>query len=314
MKAAVYRKHQPENVEIAEISKPTPKDGEVLVRIHMASVNALDYRSIRMGILRDNRVLGADIAGVVESVGGDVKRFQPGDAVFGDIFKYAGGFAEYAAVPEHTLARIPSGVTFEQAAALPVAALTALQALCGKSTVQPGQRMLICGAGGGVGNYAVQLAKHFGVEVTAVCGASNVPLVKSLGADTVIDYTHGDFKANEGEYDLIAAVNGNYPLSAYMSALKPQGMLVVVGGSLSQIFKAMLLGPLRRRGKRIALLAAKPTVKDLEYLAELVRDGHIQPVIDRTYTLDKAAEAISYLAQGHARGKVMISVREENNA
>ena len=311
MKAALYRKHQPDSVVIAEVSKPTPKDGEVLVRIHMASVNALDYRSIRMRILRDKRVLGADIAGIVESVGCSVKQFKAGDAVFGDIFKYAGGFAEYAAVPEHTLARIPSGVTFEQAAALPVAALTALQALRDKGSLQSGQRVLICGAGGGVGNYAVQLAKYLGAEVIAVCGASNVPLVKSLGADTVINYAEGDIWTKGGPYDLIAAVNGSYPFRAYKSALKPGGKLVVLGGSLKQIFKAMLMGPFKQHGKKVILLAAKPNAPDLEYLADLVREGHIRPVIDRTYPLDKAAEAIRYLGQGHARGKVMISVIPE---
>lgn len=311
MKAAVYRKHGLKKIEITEVPEPTPKDGEVLVRVHMASVNALDYRSIRMGITRNGQIIGADIAGVVEEAGCGVKQLQPGDAVFGDILKYAGSFAEYAAVPEQALARIPSGVTFEQAAALPIAALTALQALRNKGGIGPGQRVLICGAGGGVGTYAVQLAKYFGAEVIAMCGASNVPIVKSLGADTVIDYANGDFQTEEGQYDLIAAVNGNYPFSAYIGALKPMGRVVVVGGSLSQIFKAMLMGLLKRRSKRISLLAAKPIVADLDYLAQLVQQGHIRAAIDRTYPLDKAAEAVGYLELGHAHGKVIISVIPE---
>lgn len=306
MLAAVYRKHQAKQVEITQIPKPTPKDDEALVRIHMASVNALDYRSMRMGILRNNQVMGADIAGVVESAGHDVKQLKAGDAVFGDIFKYAGGFAEFAAVPEHALAKIPMGVTFEQAAALPVPAITALQALQGG--IGPGQRVMICGAGGGVGTYAVQLAKYFGAKVTAVCGAANLPLVKSLGADTVIDYRKGDIWIKGGQYDLIVAVNGSYPFRAYKAALKSDGRLVVLGGALSQIFKAMLLGPLS--GNRITLLSAKPNATDLQYLEELVRDGHIRPIIEKTYPLEHAAEAIQYLSQGHARGKVMISIAE----
>ncbi len=310
MKAAVYRKHQAQKVEITQVPRPVPKDGEVLVRIEMASVNALDYRSIRMGILPDRRVMGADIAGVVESVGQNAKYYKAGDAVFGDIFKYAGGFAEYAAVPENTLARIPEGVTFEQAAALPVAAITALQALRDNGGVKPGQRVLICGSGGGVGTYAVQLAKYFGSEVTAVCGPANTALMKSLGADMVINYADGDSWAKSKPYDMIVAVNGNYTISAYKAVLKPGGKLVVLGGSLSQIIKAMLLGPLMRE-KRVALLAAKPNRADLETLAELVRDGHIRPVIEKTYPLDEAAEAVAYLGQGHARGKVMISIRED---
>ena len=313
MKAAIYKKHGPERVVIEEVPKPVPGGNDVLIRVCAASVNALDYRSIRMGILRDGRVLGADIAGRVESAGCGVKRFKPGDAVFGDIFKYAGSYAGYAAVPEHTLALIPQGVSFEQAAALPVAAITALQALRYKGGVKPGHRVLICGAGGGVGTYAVQLAKAFGAHVTAVCSKGNSALVKQLGADRVIDYAREDYLSGAEKYDMVAAVNGSHSLCSYRRALKAGGILVVVGGALSQVMKAMFLGPLMP-GIRAGVLAAKPSAADLEYLAELISMGRIRSVIDRRYTLGETAEAVKYLAGGHSHGKVIIRVAEETGA
>jgi NADPH:quinone reductase-like Zn-dependent oxidoreductase len=304
MKAAVYHRREPEKIAIEEVQKPAIGEQNVLVRIHAASANALDYRSIRMGITRDGRVIGADIAGTVEAVGSGAARFKPGDAVFGDIFKYAGGFAEYAAVPEEALALIPPGVTFEQAAALPVAALTALQALRGWGGVVSGQQVMILGAGGGVGMFAVQLARQLGGEVTAVCGAANLPLAENLGAKRVIDYSRGDVFSGDAQYDRIVAVNGSYPIHVMRRMLKSGGVLVVVGGALRQIFKAMVLGPFAP----VKLLSAKPNAAELEYLAGLVQAGRLKPVIDRRYALAEAAEAVRYLEQGHARGKVILTV------
>lgn len=311
MKAAVYRKRGPERVVIEDVLKPVPGGNEVLVKVFAASVNALDYRSMRMGILRDGQVMGADIAGRVEVLGSGVKRFKPGDAVFGDILKYTGSYAEYAGVPETALALIPKGVSFEQAAALPVAGITALQALRYKGGVKPGSSVLICGAGGGVGMFAVQLAKVFGANVTAVCGKGNVALIKELGADRVIDYANENYLDGDEKYDFIAAVNGRHKLSEYRRALKPGGVLVVVGGALSQLFGAMLFGHFQRCIKA-GVLAAKPNTEGLEYLAELVRTRKIRSVIDRRYALSETAEAITYLAEGHAHGKVIITVREED--
>lgn len=311
MKAAVYRKRGPERVVIEDMPKPVPGDNEVLVKVYASSANAGDYRSMSMGILRDGRVMGSDIAGRVEAVGRGVKRFRQGDAVFGDIFKSGGGCAEYAAVREHMLALIPEGVSFEQAAALPIAGITALQALRYKGGIKRGQSILICGAGGGVGTYAVQLAKEFGAHVTAVCGAGNAALVRELGADRVINYATEDFFGGEEKYDMIAAINGKHKLSAYRRALKRGGTLVVVGGALSQIFKTMLFGRFMR-GIKTGVLEAKANAQDLEYLARLVREGNMRSVIDRRYTLEETATAVKYLAGGHAHGKVIITVREEN--
>ena len=323
MKAIIHTKYgSPDVLELKEIEKPTPKDNEVLVKIYAASVNALDWhlltadiflvRLMGEGLFKPkNTRLGADMAGRVEAVGSLVKEFQPGDDVFGDIAPWGyGSFGEYTAVPEKALALKPANLSFEEAAAVPVAGLTALQGLRDVGKIQPGQKVLIQGAAGGVGTFAVQLAKFFGAEVTAVTSARNLEQALALGADHVVDYTKEDFTQPGLQYDLILAVNGYHPLSAYKRALAPQGIYVMAGGTFKQIFQAMLLGPRNSKtgGKKMGGVSAKTKKEDLLYLKELLEAGKIVPVIDRRYTLSETAEALRYLGQGHARGKVVISV------
>jgi 2-desacetyl-2-hydroxyethyl bacteriochlorophyllide A dehydrogenase len=311
MKAVVYEKSSAPNILIVcDVEKPIPNDNEVLIKIVAVSINAADYRSMRMGIIPKRKIFGADIAGRVEAAGKKAEKFKVGDEVFGDLSGCGfGGFAEYVVAPESALALKPARVSFEDAAALPMAAVTALQALRDQGNIQPGQRVLICGAGGGVGTFAVQLAKYFGTEVTAVCSANNAELACSLGADYVIDYTKEDFAENGKHYDLVLAVNGNRPLSAYQRKLAPKGIYVLVGGALSQVVKTMVFGAfMSLGGKKMRFLAAKPDPKDLEFIIKLVEEGWVKPVIDRRYPLHQIAEAMRYLSQGHARGKVIISV------
>jgi NADPH:quinone reductase-like Zn-dependent oxidoreductase len=253
--------------------------------------------------------LGADIAGVVEAVGANVKQFKAGDEVFGTASGSRGGFAEYACSSENNLALKPANVSFDEAAATPVAAITALQGLRGK--VQSGQKVLINGAGGGVGTFAVQIAKAFGAEVTAVCSAPNVEMVRSIGAEHVIDYAVEDFTQSGKCYDLIFAVNGFHPLSAYRHALTPQGTYICAGGALPQIFQAMLLGPMMssKKGKKLGSMGiARINQKDLLALKELLEMGKVAPVIDKTYPLNEVPDALRYLLKGHARGKVVVHV------
>ncbi|MBN2795079.1 MAG: NAD(P)-dependent alcohol dehydrogenase [Clostridia bacterium] len=314
MKAVVYDKGiSPDALVFREVEKPTPRDNEVLVKIAAVSVNAADIRSMKMGIIPKRKIFGSDIAGRVEAVGKNIHKFSVGDEVFGDISACGlGGFAEYVAVPEKPLALKPVTVSFEAAAAVPMSAVTALQALRNKGNIELGQKVMVYGAGGGVGTFAIQLAKHFGVEVTAICSARNEQLVRSLGTDHVIDYTKEDCLKSGKRYDLILAVNGYQPLSAYKRALNPRGTAVIVGGALSQVIKAMLLGPLMSLGDRkIRILAAKPDAKDLEFIIRLVEAGKIKPVIEKSYPLSETAEAVRYLGEGHARGKVIINIMKE---
>ena len=314
MKAVVYDKRNSSNTLVyREVEKPLPKDNEVLVKIYAVSVNVADYRSMKMGLIPKRKIFGADIAGRVEAVGKNINQFVIGDEVFGDIADCGfGGFAEYVAVPENVLALKPAGVPFETAAMLPIAAITALQALRDKGNIQPGQKVLICGAGGGVGTFAVQFAKHFGAELTAVCGEENVKGIQSLGADYVINYKENNFTKSDKRYDLVLAINGKYSISAYKRLLTPNGICVVVGGALSQIFKSMLFSTfMSTGGKKIRLLAAKSSTRDLEFIINLVAEGKITPVIDRRYPLHETAEAVRYLSKGHARGKVVINVIPE---
>jgi NADPH:quinone reductase-like Zn-dependent oxidoreductase len=307
MKAVLYEKP---GLAYRDVPLPVPGDDAVLVKIHAASLNALDSRMIGMKIVPKGKIMGADIAGRVEAAGRNVAAFGPGDAVMGDISGCGlGGLAEYVAVPASVLAAIPTGLSFERAAALPVAAVTALQALRDRGGVRQGQKVLIHGAGGGVGTYAVQLARHFGAEVAAVCSARNAELVRRLGASQVIDYARENFSRSTARYDLIVAINGKRPLRDYLRALAPRGVLVVVGGALSQVFGAMLLGPfVSMGGKKVRLLSAKPNPADLAFIAGLVQDGRIEPAIDRTYQLEDTAEAFRYQSEGHAQGKVVITV------
>lgn len=311
MRAVVYRKTGMSYVlENREVDQPLPDDNEVLVKVHAVSINAADYRSMRMGITTKRNIYGADIAGVVVATGKEATRFKVGDEVFGDIASRGfGGFAEFAAAPESLLAHKPSAVSFETAAAVPMAALTALQALRDRGNIQAGQKVLVYGAGGGVGTFAVQLAKYFGADVTAVCGHGNVDLIRSLGADHVVDYVSEDIIKNTSTYDLILAVNGSQALNTYKRALSPGGALVVVGGALTQVLKTMIFGGLMSTGgKKLRSVAAKASTADLDFIIKLVQAGKIKPVIDRRYPLEQTADAVKYLGQGHARGKVIINV------
>jgi NADPH:quinone reductase-like Zn-dependent oxidoreductase len=323
MKAIINTKYGPPDVlQLKEVEKPAPKDGEVLVKVHAASVNAWDWhlltadifmvRLMGGGLLKPKHtILGADIAGRVEAVGAAITQFRPGDEVFGDISESMnGGFAEYACARENILALKPANLTFEQAAAVPMAATTALQGLRDEGRVQPGQRVLIQGASGGVGTFAVQLAKSFGAEVTAVCSTRNLDTARSIGADHVIDYTRDDFTQNGQQYDLILAVNGYHPLSAYQRALTPKGIYVMAGGSAAQIFQAMLLGSWMSKtgGRKMGNVSGKPSQPDLLILKALLEAGKVVPVIDRCYQFSEVPEALCYLGEGHAKGKVVITM------
>lgn len=313
MKAIVYDKSEtPDFLVMRKLEKPVPADDEVLVKIHAVSINAADYRSMRMGIIPKRKIFGSDIAGVVEAVGKNVRKLKGGDEVFGDIsFCGFGGFADYVAVPENMLAKKPAGVSFEDAAAVPMASLTALQALRNVGNIHSGDRVLIYGAGGGVGTFAVQLARHFGAEVTAVCGPNNVALVQSLGADHVIDYSKEDFRKSGRRYDLILGINGNQPMKVYKDQLAPNGIFVMVGGALSQVFSTTLFGTFLSIGnKKIMHVAAKQSTEDLEFIIRLVKEGKIKPVIEKCYPLHQTAEAMRYTGQGHAQGKIVINVAQ----
>ncbi len=311
MKAIIYyKKGSPEKLVYSEIDKPVPRDNEVLIKVQAVSLNAADYRSMKMGIIPKRKIFGADIAGIIEAAGKNITLFKPGDEVMGDLASFGfGGLAEYVAAPEIALVAKPSQVSFEEAAAMPMAAMTALQALRNKGRVQKGHKVLIVGSAGGVGTFAVQIARYFEAEVTGICSPKNVQQTLTLGADHVIDYTKEDFSKSRNRYDLILAINGNYSLLTYKKTLTKNGIYVVVGGSLSQIFESLVFGRLISFGsKKMKSLAAKANQKDLEFLAELLEKGMIRPVIEKRYTLDKAADAMNYLRQGHAAGKVVIVV------
>jgi NADPH:quinone reductase-like Zn-dependent oxidoreductase len=323
MKAVVHRCYgPPELLKLEDVERPTPADDEVLVRIRAASVNPLDFHYLRgtpylvrtdsgFGKPKNPR-LGVDFAGTVEAVGKDVKRFKPGDEVFGGKF---GAFAEYVSLPEDkSLALKPSNMTFEQAAAVPIAAITALQALRDKGQVKPGQKVLVNGASGGVGTFAVQIAKAYGAEVTGVCSTRNVAMVKSIGADHVIDYTQEDYTSGAQRFDLIVDTVGNHSLSANRRVLEREGTLVIVGasesgnwiGPMARPIKALVLS--RFVSQKLGMILAQMNTKDLDVLGDLMRAGKVTPVIDRRYKLGEVPEAIRYLETGHARGKVVIDL------
>ncbi|MBP1766015.1 MAG: alcohol dehydrogenase [Candidatus Aminicenantes bacterium] len=320
MKAIVATKYGPPDVlQLKDVEIPTPKDDEVLIKIQAASLNAYDWhlltadiflvRLMGGGFLKPkNKIPGADIAGRVEAVGRNVTQFEPGDDIFGDIGH--GGFAEYACAGEDRLAIKPAYLSFEEAAAVPMAALTALQGLRDKGRIQPGQKVLINGASGGVGTFAVQIAKSFGAEVTAVCSTGKMDMARTIGADRVIDYTKEDFTKNGTHYNLIFAANGYHPILDYRRALSAKGIYVMAGGTKAQIFQAMLLGPwISLAGsKKTRGVSANVNQKDLVYIKGLLEAGKIKPVIDRRYLLSEVPEALRYLGDGHARGKVAISI------
>lgn len=254
---------------------------------------------------------GGDIAGIVEEVGPLVKQFKPGDEVFADLSSAGwGGFAEYVSVPENVLVSKPSNLTFEEAAAVPMAAVTALQSLRDKGNVKQGNKILIYGASGGVGTFAIQIAKSLGADVTAVCSTQNIQTAKTLGADFVLDYKKGEFEKATTRYDVILGVNGHQPLSIYNRALSTNGVFVHVGGSEAQMFQAMFQGPWisMRTGKKFSTFLQRANQSDLHNVKELIEAGHVKPVIDRCYKLNETTEAFTYFAEGHARGKIVLSI------
>jgi NADPH:quinone reductase-like Zn-dependent oxidoreductase len=324
MKAIICPKYgSPDVLQLREVVKPVAQEDEVLIQIHAASLNSRDLRMLRAnpffmrlmpgGLFRPkNKILGADLAGRVEAVGCNVKQFKPGDEVFGFMPSATGRgtFAEFVCARENLIALKPVNLSFEQAAAVPEAAMTALQALRDKGNIQPGQKVLINGASGGVGMFAVQIAKAFGAEVSAVCSTRNLEMARSLGADHVIDYKKEGFTQNGQQYDLILAVNGYHPLTDYLKALKPEGIYVVAGGSMMQLIQGA--GKKTRnsnvRGQKISIAALVQSQKDLKILKEYLESGKIKPIIDECYPLNKTTEAFWYFETVHPRGKVVIMV------
>lgn len=311
MKAIVYhKKHSPHRLRLKEIEKPVPNDNEVLLKVVSVSLNAADYRSMNMGIIPKKKIFGSAVSGIIDSVGKNIQHFKPGDEVVGDLTDFGfGGLAEFAAAPEKAFIHKRTNTSFEDSATLPVAATTALKALRDKGNIREGQNVLIVGSTGSVGVFALQLAKYFGAKVTAVCSPNNIEQTTSLGADIVIDYTKNDFTKGSIRYDLIVAINGNYPLVGYRRILNSKGIYVMVGGSLAQIFKSIFFGWLLSfGGKKMKTLSAKSNPEDLEYVAKLMDQGNIKAIIHKRYSLDKAVEAMDYLSKGHSPGKVIINI------
>ena len=312
MKAIVYRKYgSPDVLELVELEKPVPKDNEVLIEVYASSVNPYDWRSMRAdpfiirfggGMFKPKDIrLGADVAGRVVEVGSKVKQFKIGDDVYGIC---TGAFAEYVCVAEDRIALKPDNMTFEEAAAVPMAAITALQSLRDKGKVTPEQKVLVNGASGGVGTYAVQIAKSLGAIVTGVCSTSKLDLVRSLGADHVIDYKKEDFTKNGQRYDLIVDAAAYHSLADYKRALTPQGRYIFIGGAFTIVFKIML-----SKKENFEVLSAKVNQKDFIFISELIEEGKVKSVIDKAYPLSQTAEAVRYLESGQARGKVVITVK-----
>jgi NADPH:quinone reductase-like Zn-dependent oxidoreductase len=308
----------PELLQYVDVALPVPAGNEVMIRLCAASVNPLDLYMMKgapwdrfPGMKkRKPMVLGCDVAGRVEAVGRDVTQFRIGDEVFGVTGFKGNGFAEYVCVAEDSLGTKPENLTFEQAAAVPVAAVTALQGLRDKGRIRPGQKVLVEGASGGVGTFAVQIAKAFGADVTAVCSTRNEYQAWSMGADCVIDYSKEDFTRSGKRYDLILAANAHHSIFDYRRLLTEDGVYVAAGGGLFQIFEAFALGPvLSRMGrKKMGFFLTKVTRKDLDFMKDLLESGRVVPVIDRSYRLSEAAEALGYLAEGHAQGKIVLTV------
>jgi NADPH:quinone reductase-like Zn-dependent oxidoreductase len=323
MKAIVYTKYgSPDRLHLKEVPRPIPKQDEVLVKVYAASVNSWDWDMLKGkpflvrligGLLKPrHRILGADIAGKIEVLGKNVKQFQPGDEVFGDIAGAGfGGFAEYVAVPEKLLAKKSSTMTFEQAAALPQAGFLALQGLRYKGTIYQGQKLLINGAGGGVGTLALQYAKLMGAEVTCVDRSEKFDLLRSLGADHLIDYREEDYTRNGRRYNRILDVIAHRSIADYKRALKPAGVFAMIGGSMGGLLlQLLLLWPILSlfTTKKLGLMGYKPNRNDLEYMNRLFEEGKLLPVIDRCYPLDEVPAALQYLGDGNAKGKIIIAI------
>jgi NADPH:quinone reductase-like Zn-dependent oxidoreductase len=319
MKAIVYIKYgTPDVLELKEIDKPTPKEDEVLIKVCAVSLNDWDcgllqgdpINRLLNGLFKPKiKILGSDIAGRVEAVGKNVEKFQPGDEVFGDLSGRWGGFAEYVCAREDMLALKLASMTFEEAAAIPQAAMLAIQGLLDKGKIQSGQKLLINGAGGGVGTFAVQIAKLFGVEVTGVDSSGKLEMLRSMGFDHVIDYTKEDFTKNGQRYDLILDVKTNRSILDYIRALRRNGIYVTVGGSMIRLLQALVVGPWISMisKKKVVIVALKPN-KDLVYMNELFETGKVKPVIDGSYNLDDVPNAFRLFGKGAHKGKVVISV------
>jgi NADPH:quinone reductase-like Zn-dependent oxidoreductase len=320
VKAVVYTRYGPPAVlRLTDVDTPVPRGDEVLVKVHAVSLNGSDWETLRGKPLYSriggpfrprHHILGSDIAGRVAATGPEATLFRPGEEVFADILSYMGGFAEYACVPQSALSRMPAGMTYEDAAALPQAGAIALQGIRDKGQVQPGQAVLISGAGGGSGMYAVQLAKLFGAEVTGVDNAGKLEFMRSLGADHVIDYTRENFTRNGRAYDLILDLAAYRSPLACRGSLKPGGRYLYVGGSVSALLEALLAAPLtgRAESRKIRLLAVRLGVQHLAPLVELCRTGQITTVIDRRYALSEVPQALRYLGEGNAKGKIIVIV------
>ena len=325
MKAIVYTKYgSPEVLRLEEVEKPTPEADEVLIRIHAAALTAGDVIVVKgkpfitrlfTGLTKPkNTIPGKEIAGRVEAIGENVTQFKPGDEVYGDLSVAGwGAFAEYVSVPVNAITIKPENLTFEQAAAIPESALVALQALRDEGQIKPGQKVLINGASGGVGSFAVQIAKSFGAEVTAVCSTRNLEIVHSLGADHVIDYTKEDFTQNGLQYDLILAANGYHPISNYRRSLNPEGIYVGTGGSMAQSLQASIIGPILSQfgSQKMGGMMVRPNQDDLVSMNKLLEAEKVAPVIDRHYSLSEAVEAFRYVEEGHARGKVVLTMEHD---
>jgi len=326
MRAVVHTRYgPPDALELRAVERPTPESGAVLIRVRAASVNAADWHLVRgepflvrlmgFGLRAPNRPgFGADVAGTVEAVGSAVTAFAPGDRVFGDLsVSGRGSFAEYVDASEDAVAPIPTGVSFEDAAATPMAAVTALQGLRDRGEIREGERVLVVGASGGVGTFAVQIAKSYGAEVTGVCRTEKVETVRSLGADAVIDYTQVNWTNTGERYDLILDAGAHQSVFAARRALAPGGRYVLVGGALGPMLQAMALGPLLSRlgEERVTMLTAEPNRADLETVGDLLESGELEPVVDRRYPLVETPEAVAYLESGGATGKVVVTVDAE---
>lgn len=320
MKAIVYTRYgTPDVLKLTEIAKPVPQDHEVLVRVHAVSLNDWDIgllhgdlvNRILTGLVRPRiKILGSDIAGRIEAIGKGVTKFQPGDHVYGDLSGRWGGLAEYVCAPEGAICRKPASMTYEQAAAIPQAAMLAIQGLRDKGNIQEGTKLLINGAGGGVGTFAIQIARTYGVKTTGVDSSDKLQVLRSLGFDHVIDYKQEDFTRNENRYDLILDVKTNRPMSHYARALRPNGIYVTVGGSMSRLLQALVISPWMSKvnRKHIRIVALKPN-KDLTYMNELFEAGKIKPVIDGHYTLADVPQAFRNFERSLHKGKIVISVQ-----
>lgn len=324
MKAVVYRNYgSPDMLKLEEVEKPIPNDDEVLIKIHAVSLNRSDWEALTGkplyarigGILKPrHHILGSDIAGHVEAVGKNNTEFKPGDEVFGEIPGYHGGFAEYVCTTGNTMALKPANLTFEEAVAIPQAGVIALRGIREKGNVQPGQKVLINGAGGSAGSFAIQLAKLYGAKVTGVDNTYKLDFMRSLGADHIIDYTREDFTKNGKQYDLILDLFAYRSAPAYRRALKPNGTYFSVGGSVATLFQILLMGPLIKKitTKNIRILVAPQNRKDLLSFTELCEAGKIFPIIDRKYSLSDVPEALRYLGEGRAKGKVVITIQNDS--